>query len=159
MASTEQVILNYKYYLTITIITYNLGLSMSDVIDWSPDKMLEIILKNEDSFLLIKETLTRIGIASFKNKTLWQSCHILHKRGKYYIVSFKELFLLDGRESTFSVEDLNRRNSITKLLVDWDLCTTVNDLPEQIEHSRIKIIRHSDKNNWFLENKYSIGNS
>lgn len=131
---------------------------MIEGISWSPGDMIEVVLKHPDDFLKIKETLTRIGIASFKSKTLWQSCHILHKRGQYYIVSFKELFMLDGRQSTFSIEDENRRNSIVKLLVDWGLCTAAGKLPESNEFSKIKVIRFSDKQNWYLESKYSIGN-
>jgi len=131
---------------------------MSENNSWSPDTMIEVTLKHPDDFLKVKETLTRIGIASFKNKTLWQSCHILHKRGKYFIVSFKELFALDGRESTFSKEDENRRNGIVKLLVDWGLCQTTVELPETDEYTRIKIIRHAEKHEWNLESKYSIGN-
>jgi len=130
---------------------------MSGVVDWTPSDMVEVILKDSDSFLLIKETLTRIGIASYKTKTLWQSCHILHKRGKYYIVSFKELFLLDGKPSTFSLDDQNRRYGIVKLLVDWGLCSAVESLPEFEENPRVKVLRHSEKKDWYLENKYSIG--
>lgn len=131
----------------------------NNLVDWSIDDMVEIKLFEEDDFLKIKETLTRIGIASFKNKTLWQSCHILHKRGKYYIVSFKELFLLDGRPSTFSKEDENRRNNIVKLLTDWGLCELVKNITLTSEPARIKVIRFSEKSDWYLENKYTIGNS
>ena len=106
---------------------------MSEELKWHPNDMVEVFLKDEDAFLLIKETLTRMGIASYKTKTLFQSCHILHKKGKYYIVHFKELFLLDGRQSNLTQDDINRRNSIIKMLCDWDLCKLVQpiDQPEE----------------------------
>lgn len=124
------------------------------------DNFIEVVFKEDTDFLRIKETLTRIGIASRKTKTLWQSCHILQKKGKYYIVHFKELFALDGKETDFSEEDVARRNTIANLLEEWDLCKIVN--PEVCEEPRsplshIKIVKHKDKNEWTLESKYTIG--
>ena len=123
------------------------------------DSMIEVRLKEADDFLKVRETLTRIGIASRKDKTLFQSCHILHKQGKYYIVHFKELFLLDGKNSDFSENDLQRRNRITKLLSDWGLVEILDE--EQINNiasvSQIKILPHKEKNEWTLVPKYSIG--
>lgn len=129
---------------------------MNDVVS----SLVEVTLKNEDDFLKVRETLTRIGIASPKNKKLYQSCHILHKRGKYYIVHFKELFALDGKSSNFSEEDIGRRNSIIKLLSDWNLIDIVS--PHQIEEvtvpiNQIKIIAHREKDEWELVTKYNIG--
>lgn len=124
------------------------------------EDLLEIRLKNEDDFLKVKETLTRIGVASRKDRTLYQSCHILHKRGKYYIVHFKELFALDGKSTDFEENDLGRRNAIARLLEEWDLVEIVN--PEQSEHplaplSQIKIISYREKDDWELTAKYNIG--
>ena len=131
------------------------------IIEWSPASMLEVRLNEPDDFLKVRETLTRIGIASPKEKKLYQSCHILHKRGKYYIVHFKELFALDGKPTNFSEEDQGRRNTITKLLSDWNLISVVNE--GSIEDpsapmNQIKIIAHKDKNDWELVAKYNIGN-
>ena len=124
------------------------------------EDLLEIRLKNNDDFLKVKETLTRIGVASRKDRTLYQSCHILHKRGKYYIVHFKELFALDGKSTDFEENDLGRRNSIARLLEEWDLVEIVN--PEQSEYpsaplSQIKIISYREKDDWELTAKYNIG--
>jgi|TARA_R110000851_G_scaffold47918_1_gene116217 hypothetical protein len=124
------------------------------------DKMIEVKLAEEDDFLKVRETLTRIGVASRKNNTLFQSCHILHKQGRYYIVHFKELFALDGKPFDFTQEDTGRRNSITKLLSDWGLVTLVS--PEKIKEptvpiSRIKIIPFGEKSQWELVTKYNIG--
>lgn len=123
--------------------------------------LVEINLVEEDDFLKVRETLTRIGVASKKDKILYQSCHILHKRGKYYLVHFKELFALDGKPTDISENDLARRNTIAKLLEDWGLVTVV--IPEQIETpepiflSQIKIISHKEKQDWELVPKYNIG--
>ena len=124
------------------------------------DRLVEITLPNEESFLKVKETLTRIGIASKKEQKLFQSCHILHKQGKYYIVHFKELFMLDGKISDFSEEDKGRRNTIVTLLEEWDLVKTVD--VEKIKEptsplSQIKILPHKEKSEWELIAKYSIG--
>ena len=125
---------------------------------WSPDKMVEILLSEPDDFLKVRETLTRIGVASRKEKKLYQSCHILHKQGKYYIVHFKELFALDGKRANLSVNDVQRRNRIIQLLSDWGLITTVVDETLDIAPlNQIKVIAYKEKNNWTLETKYNIG--
>ena len=125
------------------------------------NELIEITLKKSDDFLVIKETLTRMGVSSKKDKSLYQSCHILHKKGKFYIVHFKEMFKLDGKTSDFSSEDIGRRNTIANLLADWGLLTLVN--PEKskepvVPMSALKIIHHDDKNEWKLIPKYTIGN-
>jgi len=125
------------------------------------DSFIEIRLKNTEDFLKIKETLSRIGLASKRDNTLYQSCHIFHKQGKYYIVHFKELFLLDGKESNFSEQDLARRNRIAALLKEWGLIDIVDS--KKIEEplaplNQVKIIAHKDKMNWNLQVKYTIGN-
>ena len=125
---------------------------------WSPDKMVEILLSEPDDFLKVRETLTRIGVASRKEKKLYQSCHILHKQGKYYIVHFKELFALDGKRANLSVNEVQRRNRIIQLLSDWGLITTVIDETLDIAPlNQIKVIAYKEKNNWTLETKYNIG--
>ena len=132
---------------------------MSDEFNWSPEQMLEVTLKQPDDFLKIRETLSRIGVASRKDKTLFQSCHILHKQGKYYIVHFKELFALDGKKATLVENDVQRRNTISVLLQDWNLLSIVK--PEAAENkaplSQIKIIAFKEKNEWNLQAKYNIG--
>jgi hypothetical protein len=133
-----------------------------DIIEWTPGDMLEVALNEPDDFLKIKETLTRIGVASQKDvNTLFQSCHILHKQGHYFITHFKELFLLDGKPSTLTESDLARRNTITSLLSDWGLLDIVNPdvMDSYADMKHIKIISHADKNEWNLESKYTIGNS
>ena len=121
--------------------------------------MVEVKLSAEDDFLKIKETLTRIGVASRKSQTLFQSCHILHKQGKYYIVHFKELFALDGKPTDFTEEDKGRRNTIAKLLSEWGLVTLVTPIDENVitPISKIKIIPYSQKSEWELVAKYNIG--
>ena len=123
--------------------------------------LVEVSLKDPDDFLKVKETLTRIGVASKKEKTLYQSCHILHKRGKYYIVHFKELFALDGKPTDISENDLARRNAIINLLEDWELINIVDsqqtETPEPIYLSQVKIISHKEKRDWQLVPKYNIG--
>jgi hypothetical protein len=124
------------------------------------DDLLEIELGQPDDFLKIRETLTRIGVASKKDNTLFQSCHILHKRGKYYIVHFKELFKLDGKPSSLDESDIGRRNSIAAILEEWGLCTIVDPQKAanpRVSISQIKIISFRDKSNWNLEPKYTIG--
>ena len=132
---------------------------MSDEFNWSPEQMLEVTLKQPDDFLKIRETLSRIGVASRKDKTLFQSCHILHKQGKYYIVHFKELFALDGKKATLVENDIQRRNTISVLLQDWNLLSIVK--PEAAENkaplSQIKIIAFKEKSEWNLQAKYNIG--
>jgi hypothetical protein len=130
-------------------------------IDWQPSDMVEVLLNEPDDFLKIKETLTRVGVASKKeHNTLFQSCHILHKQGRYFIVHFKELFMLDGKPSNFSDDDTARRNTIVTLLSDWGLLTIVDELQIELKTSlrQIKIISHRDKREWDLQSKYSIGN-
>ena len=125
---------------------------------WSPDKMVEILLSEPDDFLKVRETLTRIGVASRKEKKLYQSCHILHKQGKYFIVHFKELFALDGKRANLSVNDVQRRNRIIQLLSDWGLISTVVDETLDIAPlNQIKVISYKEKGNWTLETKYNIG--
>ena len=126
----------------------------------SVDNLVEVRLGEQDDFLKVRETLTRIGVASRKDKTIYQSCHILHKQGKYYIVHFKELFALDGKPTNFSEDDVGRRNTITALLEEWGLIKVVE--PTKIEDpkmplSQIKILPHKDKNEWNLVSKYNIG--
>jgi len=128
---------------------------------WTPADMLEVTLNEPDDFLKIKETLTRIGVASRKDNKLYQSCHILHKQGRYFIVHFKELFLLDGKPSNLIENDIQRRNTITTLLSDWGLVEIVNQ-EQSIDKAplrQIKVIPHKDKSLWELCTKYNIGNS
>ena len=126
-------------------------------VSWKPENMLEVALKEPDDFLKVRETLSRIGVASRKEKTLFQSCHILHKQGKYYIVSFKELFALDGKETNLSENDIARRNTIAKLLGDWGLVEVKGTLDPIAPLSQIKIISFKEKSEWLLETKYNIG--
>jgi|TARA_B100001094_G_scaffold332070_1_gene402623 hypothetical protein len=127
--------------------------------NWSPDKMIEVSLAEPDDFLKVRETLTRIGVASRKEKKLYQSCHILHKQGKYYIVHFKELFALDGKRANLSMNDIQRRNRIVQLLADWGLVGVVNaELVTDIAPlNQIKVIAYREKGEWILETKYNIG--
>jgi hypothetical protein len=119
---------------------------------------VEIVLSAPEDFLKVKETLTRIGVASRKTNTLTQSCHILHKRGRYAIIHFKELFMLDGKETTFSEEDRARRNAITLLLQEWGLLSPVEDIRDPVASmSNIKVISHKDRANWQLVSKYAVG--
>mgnify|MGYP003119734101 FL=1 len=130
-----------------------------DSFNWSPEQMLEVTLNQPDDFLKIRETLSRIGVASRKDKTLFQSCHILHKQGKYYIVHFKELFALDGKKATLIENDVQRRNTIAVLLQDWNLLTIVkpDDATNKAPLSQIKIIAFKEKSEWNLQAKYNIG--
>lgn len=124
------------------------------------ESLIEVKIAEEEDFLKIKETLTRIGIASRKNNTLYQSCHILHKKNKYYIVHFKELFMLDGKKSDFTLEDKGRRNTIINLLQEWELLKVVDDSKikdPRANMNQIKIVAYKDKPNWELEAKYNIG--
>ena len=125
---------------------------------WSPEAMLEVRLNEPDDFLKVRETLSRIGVASRKDKTLFQSCHILHKQGKYYIVHFKELFALDGKDTNLSENDIARRNTIANLLSDWGLVDVVGTTSvEAAPLSQIKVISFKEKGDWILETKYNIG--
>jgi hypothetical protein len=130
-------------------------------VDWSPAMMLEITLNEPDDFLKVKETLTRIGVASRKENKLYQSCHILHKQGRYFIVHFKELFLLDGKPSNLLENDVQRRNTIITLLSDWGLVSAVNatQLENKAPLRQIKVLAFKDKDLWELCPKYNIGNS
>tara|TARA_R100000231_G_scaffold39335_1_gene34215 strand:- start:404 stop:829 length:426 start_codon:yes stop_codon:yes gene_type:complete len=126
---------------------------------WSPEKMVEVSLGEPDDFLKVRETLTRIGVASRKEKKLYQSCHILHKQGKYFIVHFKELFALDGKKANLSINDVQRRNRIIQLLSDWGLVSLrdVNLISEIAPLNQIKVISYKEKGSWILETKYNIG--
>ena len=128
-------------------------------VSWSPESMLEVTLKQPDDFLKIRETLSRMGVASRKDKTLFQSCHILHKQGKYYIVHFKELFALDGKRATLIQNDIQRRNTIASLLQDWNLLGIVKQesSEDKAPLSQIKIISFKEKGEWELVPKYNIG--
>ena len=126
-------------------------------INWTQEQMLEIGLKEPDDFLKVRETLSRIGVASRKEKKLYQSCHILHKQGRYFIVHFKELFALDGKNTNLSENDISRRNKITNLLKDWGLVTVIGEIGEVAPLSQIKVLSYSEKADWTLETKYNIG--
>ena len=128
-----------------------------DEVNWTQDQMLEIGLKEPDDFLKVRETLSRIGVASRKERKLYQSCHILHKQGRYYIVHFKELFALDGKKTNLSKNDIARRNTITNLLKDWDLVEIIGEVEEVAPLSQIKVLSFSEKSEWTLETKYNIG--
>jgi hypothetical protein len=127
--------------------------------NWHPELMLEVQLKEPDDFLKVRETLTRIGVASRKDKKLFQSCHILHKQGRYFIVHFKELFALDGKESNLSENDCERRNTITQLLADWGLIVILNSsvAEKKAPLSQIKVLAFKEKSEWDLQAKYNIG--
>ena len=130
-------------------------------IQWKQTDMVEVSLSEPDDFLKVRETLTRIGVASRKEKKIYQSCHILHKHGKYYIVHFKELFALDGKNTNLSLNDIQRRNRIVQLLVDWGLVTINDNSKEKISDlaplNQIKVLSFKEKNDWTLESKYNIG--
>ena len=126
-------------------------------LEWTPDLMLEVGLKETDDFLKVRETLSRIGVASRKERKLYQSCHILHKQGRYFIVHFKELFALDGKPTNISVNDVERRNTITGLLEDWGLVNIIGDSYPRAPLSQIKVLSFKEKNDWLLETKYNIG--
>ena len=128
-------------------------------VQWTKDDMVEVNLKEPDDFLKVRETLTRIGVASRKEKKLYQSCHILHKKGQYYIVHFKELFALDGKRVNLSENDVQRRNRIIKLLSDWGLVEIVQEqvVSDAAPLSQIKVIAYKEKGDWILESKYNIG--
>ena len=130
-----------------------------DTISWSSADMLEVTIKQPDDFLKVRETLTRIGVASRKDKTLFQSCHILHKQGKYFITHFKELFALDGKNSTLTENDIQRRNTIALLLQDWNLIDVVNTalVENKAPISQIKVLPFKETNEWNMVAKYNIG--
>ena len=126
-------------------------------INWTQEMMLEVGLKEPDDFLKVRETLSRIGVASRKERTLYQSCHILHKQGRYFIVHFKELFALDGKNTNLSENDIARRNTIANLLKDWGLVDIISTLGEAAPLSQIKVLSFKEKDEWTLETKYNIG--
>jgi len=128
-------------------------------VSWTPEQMVEVVLGEPDDFLKVRETLTRIGVASRKEKKIYQSCHILHKQGRYFLVHFKELFALDGKHANLTSNDVQRRNRIAQLLADWGLVTVVDG--EKIQDiaplNQIKVLAYKDKGDWILETKYNIG--
>ena len=128
-------------------------------IKWSADQMIEVTLNEPDDFLKVRETLTRIGVASRKEKKIYQSCHILHKQGRYYIVHFKELFALDGKRANLTQNDVQRRNRIIQLLCDWGLVTVINieKITDIAPLNQIKVLAYKEKGDWVLETKYNIG--
>ena len=133
--------------------------AITDEVKWTTESMIEVGLREPDDFLKVRETLTRIGVASRKEKKLYQSCHILHKQGKYYIVHFKELFALDGKKANLSLNDVQRRNRIVQLLGDWGLVSinTKESIADVAPLSQIKVLAYKEKNDWTLESKYNIG--
>ena len=133
--------------------------TVEPTVEWAQDRMLEVLLNEPDDFLKVRETLTRIGVASRKEKKLYQSCHILHKQGKYYIVHFKELFALDGKHANLTINDVQRRNRIARLLADWGLISVVKEevIQDIAPLNQIKVLPYKDKNDWILEQKYNIG--
>ena len=130
---------------------------ISEEVKWSADQMVEVGLKEPDDFLKVRETLSRIGVASRKERKLYQSCHILHKQGRYFIVHFKELFALDGKGTNISENDVSRRNSIASLLSDWGLVEIIGDSEPKAPLSQIKVIYFKEKHEWTSETKYNIG--
>ena len=133
--------------------------AITDEVKWTTESMIEVGLREPDDFLKVRETLTRIGVASRKEKKLYQSCHILHKQGKYYIVHFKELFALDGKKANLSLNDVQRRNRIVQLLGDWGLVTisSKESIADVAPLSQIKVLAYKEKGDWTLESKYNIG--
>ena len=133
--------------------------TVEPTVEWAQDKMLEVVLNEPDDFLKVRETLTRIGVASRKEKKLYQSCHILHKQGRYYIVHFKELFALDGKHANLTVNDVQSRNRIARLLADWGLISIVKEtaVADIAPLNQIKVLAYKDKGDWILEQKYNIG--
>ena len=129
------------------------------IVNWTPDMMVEVILNEPDDFLKVRETLTRIGVASRKEKKIYQSCHILHKQGRYFIVHFKELFALDGKHANLTVNDVHRRNRIAQLIADWGLVeiVDVSKISDIAPLNQIKVLAYKDKADWTLETKYNIG--
>jgi len=133
--------------------------AITDEVKWTVESMVEVVLKEPDDFLKVRETLTRIGVASRKEKKLYQSCHILHKQGRYYIVHFKELFALDGKKANLSTNDVQRRNRIVQLLSDWGLISisAKETIADVAPLSQIKVLSYKEKGDWTLESKYNIG--
>ncbi len=133
--------------------------AITEEVTWTTNSMIEVELREPDDFLKVRETLTRIGVASRKEKKLYQSCHILHKQGKYYIVHFKELFALDGKKANLSLNDVQRRNRIVQLLGDWGLVSinSKESIADVAPLSQIKVLAYKEKGDWTLESKYNIG--
>ena len=133
--------------------------TVEPTVEWSQDQMVEVILNEPDDFLKVRETLTRIGVASRKEKKIYQSCHILHKQGRYYLVHFKELFALDGKHANLTVNDVQRRNRIAQLIADWGLVEIgdVSKISDIAPLNQIKVLAYKDKGDWILETKYNIG--
>ena len=131
--------------------------TVEPTVQWSQDQMVEVTLNEPDDFLKVRETLSRIGVASRKERKLYQSCHILHKQGRYFIVHFKELFALDGKRANITENDIARRNTITNLLKDWGLVTVIGEMGEMAPLSQVKVLSFKEKNEWELETKYNIG--
>ena len=133
--------------------------AITEEVKWTTESMIEVGLREPDDFLKVRETLTRIGVASRKEKKLYQSCHILHKQGKYYIVHFKELFALDGKKANLSLNDVQRRNRIVQLLGDWGLVSisSKESIADVAPLSQIKVLAYKEKGDWTLESKYNIG--
>jgi len=134
-------------------------MTVEPTVEWSQDQMVEVVLNEPDDFLKVRETLTRIGVASRKEKKLYQSCHILHKQGRYFIVHFKELFALDGKHANLTINDVQRRNRITRLLADWGLISVVKEdsVSDIAPLNQIKVLSFKEKGEWTLESKYNIG--
>ena len=128
-------------------------------VKWTPDQMVEVLLREPDDFLKVRETLTRIGVASRKEKKIYQSCHILHKQGRYFLVHFKELFALDGKHANLTLNDVQRRNRIAQLIADWGLVeiVDVSKIQDIAPLNQIKVLAYKDKQDWILETKYNIG--
>ena len=133
--------------------------TVEPTVQWTQEQMLEVVLNEPDDFLKVRETLTRIGVASRKEKKIYQSCHILHKQGRYYLVHFKELFALDGKHANLTINDVQRRNRIAQLLADWGLISIVNveTIKDIAPLNQIKVLSYKDKGDWILETKYNIG--
>ena len=133
--------------------------TIEPTVEWAQDKMLEVVLNEPDDFLKVRETLTRIGVASRKEKKIYQSCHILHKQGRYFLVHFKELFALDGKHANLTSNDVQRRNRIAQLLADWGLVGIVSadKIQDIAPLNQIKVLSYKDKGDWILETKYNIG--
>ena len=142
-----------------TILRKIMSTTIEPQVNWTPDMMVEVTLNEPDDFLKVRETLTRIGVASRKEKKLYQSCHILHKQGRYYIVSFKELFALDGKHANLTVNDVQRRNRIVRLLADWGLIAVIDadKVLDIAPLNQIKVLPFKEKGEWVLETKYNIG--
>src|SRR6056300_805542 len=148
-----------QYDFLINIVRKKMSVVREAEVTWTPEQMVEVVLGEPDDFLKVRETLTRIGVASRKEKKIYQSCHILHKQGRYFLVHFKELFALDGKHANLTVNDVQRRNRIAQLLADWGLISIVNveKITDIAPLNQIKVLAYKDKQDWILETKYNIG--